>query len=207
MVIVIIFICFCFFFSLKYRRENWNWIENVSMLNGETIWVHHHYSHRALYGFPHNEFGGGHPRYEIFFYYKNIKYSWKCLFVPIVIQYWNKNFYIVMFDSEELENEKLRFYIYKNGLKEISRLEFPKQIAIQNRWIKKLVAGYKHDLPFETYIINPEDKTFRASPTAKIWVILEKGSNLREIMFNEIDEKYLSEYKQKFIDPVWGENL
>lgn len=195
---IILFIIGAFLF-LKYRRESDKWIEYIKLLNGDTIKLFHHYSHRAMYGPLHFLIGGGGEKYVVSFEYRGTVYIWQCLDIPTVIQFWKNDLYIVMLDRENFSLQ-FRFYKYKEKLIKISSKDFPKAVAIQNRWDSYGNGLLISQRPFKEYKIDPNNASFRYSVSAKIWLRLEKGIDFRESRYQEVDKDFLIEYKKKYID-------
>jgi hypothetical protein len=196
--VIILFFIVVFLF-LKYRRESEKWVEDIKLLNGNTIKVFHHYSQRAMYGPLHFLIGGGGEKYVVCFEYRGTVYIWQCLDIPIVIQFWKNDLYMVMLDIENFSLQ-FRFYKYKKKLIEISSKDFPKSVAIQNRWISDGTGLLSSHKTFTKYKIDPNDDFFRYSVTAKIWLRLENGIDFRESRYQEVDKDFLIEYKKKYID-------
>jgi hypothetical protein len=177
------------------------------MLNGESILVHQHFSHRAIYGPWHYQFGGGGERQELSFLYKNKKYHWKSKYLSIVLQNWNNVLFVIMINPKGFSKFDLHYFSLKDHLEEISARDFPKQIAIQNIWGKNILNGNNSAVYFLNYRINPDDSNFCNSNTAHIWANIEKRIHSTNIVRNNVDKDFLKEYKIKNIDPYWGEKI
>lgn len=97
-------------------------------------------------------------------------------YTPISIKYYDKNFYIIYYDRETDFN-KISFRFFKSDnegeFNEIESNQFPKQIAIQNRWF--------NDKEKQNKTIQLQLDNIRGSLTAKVWCQLEKGINYYEI--------------------------
>jgi hypothetical protein len=190
------------FLLLKYRRIHNKWEEEIYLLNGEKIVLAFDSSHRAFYGPPHNEFGGGGNRVDFKFNLNGNVIQYGSEFVPIVIQKQKGNIYLILYRVIGFGNP-LKLLIYNNGIKEIAASEFPKNIVIQNRTfdyhssLKKTIYGE----PIIISTLNPENKYFRKSLTAQLWYFFETGKGKVEKWGNEIKKEFLIYYKIKYINP------
>lgn len=180
------------------RRE-----EEIKFNDGSIVKIYHHYSKNK--GFIIRDVmsvGGGNRWYEIRFKYKGKDFLWESKSRTFILNVFKNKLYTMIFDTEtSLGEVHLRFFKYNNKWSEISAEEFPKEISIQNLYLKKN-NGYYKGKPVNDYEIvkdlNTEDILFRGSLTAKLWLKLEKGTRYDEAP-SIIDSKFLREYKRKYI--------
>ena len=112
---------------------------------------------------------------------------WTGVGVPITLRAWNEQLYLITFDRET-DFSKIRFRYYRQDsatLVEMPAAQFPKQIATQNLWLKTH-NGFRPDRTVINDLqiardLDPADRCFRSSLTAKIWMQLETGREFYEI--------------------------
>ena len=138
-------------------------------------------------------FGGGDPFCELRIDYCNDRIKWTGKFIPILVNAFEGQVYLAVFDRETDFLHKVAFRYYKqegSGLVEIPPAKFPKQIAVQNMWLsaRDATALTKMD---------PNDTDFTYSLTAQMWRELATGVGYKG---NEaVTESIISEYKKHYL--------
>ncbi len=187
-VLVTVLMLFSFF-----KRDTKEWTENITVAPNTEISVNLMSSQRGYFGGHGLGWGDGGQKSAIEFEYDGVSYEDDMPFTPITIKYYNTNFYIVYFDRET-DFDKIKFKFYKSTekgkFKEIKASEFPKQIAVQNRWFS--------DQEKENKTNQLQLDRIRGSLTAKVWYQLEKGIEYYE-MPSYIPLEFLESYREKYI--------
>jgi len=189
-VITIVILLALFYF---FKRETKEWTEIITVAPDTEITFDFTSSKRGYFGGHGLGWGGGHQKNSIEFEYRGITYKDDMPYTPISITYYNQSFYIIYFDRETDFNKiTFRFFksIDKGKFKEIESRQFPKQIAIQNRWFDN---QEKQNKTKQLQLDN-----IKSSLTAKVWYQLEKGVNYYE-MQSYIPLDFLQAYKEKYI--------
>ena len=189
--IVLISIFFIGYFL--FRRETSEWTENITISPNTEISVDLMSSQRGYFGGHGLGWGGGGSKGAIKFMHNGVHYESKTPYTPIAIKYDAQVFYMICFDRETDFNKiTFRFYkaTVKGEFKEIKASEFPKHLAIQNRWFD---TDEKRDKTEQLQL----DK-MQGSLTAKIWYQLEKEINYHE-MPSYIPLEFLQDYKENYI--------
>ena len=104
-----------------------------------------------------------------------------------------------MIDRSKYMHMRFMYYRYGDRLVEIAPNEFPKQLAIQNRWAMRDDMFLKYDMPFMKYPIDPYNEKFRESITAKMWANLDIGRSLEEMDCEEVEFTILQHHYTKYI--------
>ena len=128
---------------------------------------------------------------------------WVGLGVPICLRSRNNLLYLVVFDRES-DAGRIRFRYFRQDhgvMAEMAATDFPKEIAVQNLWLKK-ENGFRDGTPINEVEIakslDPENIDFQQSLTAKIWMQLETGKEFYEIKDTPADAGFLKEFKEKY---------
>jgi len=149
------------------------------------------HSQKKYYGGHGFGWGGGDVKNSIEFEYNDINYLHKTPFIPIVIKLYKENFYLVYYDREtDIHNPGYRFYKSnkKGDFKEMNPTEFPKHLAIQNRFWSD------NDTPEDLVGLIPEK--LKSTTTAHLWYLIEgKPENYKW----DTRIKFITEYKEKHI--------
>ncbi|WP_299219238.1 hypothetical protein [uncultured Aquimarina sp.] len=184
---IILILCFLF------RRETKEWTEDITIAPNTELSVDLMSSQRGYFGGHGLGWGGGGQKSAIEFEYDGVQYEDEMPYTPISIKYYNKHFYIIYFDRETDFN-KISFRFFESTTEgefnEIESNQFPKQIAIQNRWFSNQEKQNK--------IEQLQLDEIRGSLTAKVWYQLEKGIDYYE-MPSYIPLDFLESYKEKYI--------
>ena len=125
---------------------------------------------------------------------------WVGVGVPICLRSDNKVLYLVVFDRDS-DFSYIRFRYYRQDhsvLAEITPKEFPKEIAVQNLWLKKENGFHNDGKPINEIEIaknlDPEDSDFQQSLTAKMWMQLETGKEFYETEHDPVPAEFLKEF-------------
>ncbi|WP_299242774.1 hypothetical protein [uncultured Aquimarina sp.] len=178
---------------LLFKRETKEWTENITVAPNTEISINLMSSQRGYFGGHGLGWGGGGQKNSIEFEYDRVQYEDEMPYTPISIKYYDRHFYIIYFDRETDFN-KISFRFFKSTnegeFNEIESSQFPKQIAIQNRWFSNQEKQNK----IEQLQLNE----IRGSLTAKVWYQLEKGIDYYE-MPSYIPLDFLESYREKYI--------
>ncbi|MCF6350555.1 MAG: hypothetical protein L3J23_05930 [Flavobacteriaceae bacterium] len=196
--LTVIFFIACYIYYLSIQRDTKVWTKEVEVAENIKIPIEFMTSQKKYYGGHAFGWGGGDYTGYIKFNYKGIFYDDNAPHTPIVIKYYKENFYIVYFDRET-DFHKIMFRFFKSqtegNFKEINRNQFPKHLAIQNRWFKKGSAS-------KDILKQLDISRMGNSLTAKIWYYLKTGINYHESPYY-VPENLLKEYKKEnFTDLV-----
>ncbi len=140
--------------------------------------------------------GGGDPWAEIGFSSGGKQYNWQGPYIPIAVQPDGGRFYLVVFDRESAPPVYFRFYRSGETAKweEIKAKEFPRHLAIQNTWLRKVNPAINEYEIVER--LDPTDPSFQSSLTAQLWNYLENPT----FRFNEFpSEAFLKQFKATWI--------
>lgn len=187
------------------------WTESVHLLDGRVIQVDHLHKAHTYFGSGHGlGFGGGEISHLISFQFDGADYRFESLYTPIVLHPVEDNFCLAVFDREtDSTKSRFRFYLLhpRGSQEEVLGERFPKQLAIQNMWLKKengftywpdgskrVIDEYQivHDM-------DPGDYEFRDSLTAKLWERLELGQEYYATEGRDQSEDFLRDYKARYI--------
>ena len=189
----VVLLCILLVLFLIFKRETKEWTEDITVAPNIEISVDLMSSQRGYFGSHGLGWGGGGQKNEITFVYDGVAYEDDMPFVPIAIRYYQKDFYIIYFDRETDFN-KITFRFFKStkkgGFKEIESDQFPKQIAVQNRWFDDKKQGDK--------IRRVQLDEVSGSLTAKVWCQLETGEEYYEMPYY-IPLEFLESFKKKYI--------
>jgi len=189
-----------YIYYLSVQRDTKIWTEDINVTKNLTIPIEFKSSQRKYYGGHAFGWGGGDVKNHIKFQYHNIAYLNETPFIPVVVKFYEDTFYLIYFDREtHLRKITFRFYksTSKGTFKEINASDFPKHLAIQNRWFK----GYNSD---PNDLIGLDPKKITGTMTSKIWYMIEGEQKLFEhhspatidFVKNYI-EKYITNQKEK----------
>ncbi|MBE7635101.1 hypothetical protein G1K75_12050 [Tenacibaculum finnmarkense] len=184
-----------FIYYLRIQRDTKINIENIEVAENISVSIELMHSQRKNYL---GHFGGGNGdvKNSIKFKYKNIKYFHNVPFIPIVIKIYKEDFYLVYYDREtDIHNTTHRFYksTKKGNFKEVKATEFPKHIAIQNRF-------WSSNKPEDLVGLKPEK--LKTTKTAYLWYLIEDKPDkynwdTREDFIKNYKEKYITNRKDK----------
>lgn len=128
---------------------------------------------------------------------------WVGLGVPVCLRSHSNQLYLIVFDRES-DAKQIRFrYFHQNhgAMAEIAPKDFPKEIAVQNLWLKK-ENGFRDGKPIDEVEIvknlDPGSIDFQDSLTAKIWAQLESGKEFYEIKDTPVAAGFLKNFSEKY---------
>ena len=181
-----------------FLREKHDWHETVPLWSGETLEIQRTSSQRKFLGshFSPISWGGDDPWAEIGFSSGGKQYNWQGPYIPIAVQPNGGRFYLVVFDRESAPPVYFRFYRSGETAKweEIKAKEFPRHLAIQNTWLRKVNPAINEYEIVER--LDPTDPSFQSSLTAQLWNYLENPT----FRFNEFpSEAFLKQFKARWI--------
>lgn len=188
--IILIVVLLIFYFL--FRRETKEWTESISVAPNTEISVDLMSSQRGYFGGHGLGWGGGHQKNGVEFEYKEKQYEHKTPYIPITLKYENERFYIVYYDREtDINNTTFRFFksTEKGKFEEINTSDFPKHLAIQNRWFTN--ENKRENL------LEMDPEKLLGTMTVDIWYMIEGKEALDGYDASEID--FIKEYKEKYI--------
>lgn len=97
--------------------------------------------------------------------------------------------------------EKSKLYKYdmkKHEWQQVDRTLFPKAIAVQNLPSRK-INRVENDVEIARKL-DPHDRQFRKSPTAHLWLMLEKGTFIERSYWEVKDVEFLKDFKKKYLN-------
>ncbi|MCD8415944.1 hypothetical protein LNI89_11630 [Tenacibaculum dicentrarchi] len=197
--IVTLIIAYIYYLSIQ--RDTKIWVEDIEVAKNMKISIELMASQRKYYGGHAFGWGGGDDTGYVKFKYKGIDYADDAPYTPIVIRYYNQEFYIVYWDRETDFNQ-ITYKFFKSTKKgyfiAIERNKFPKQLAIQNRWFRNKLINKE--------ILNDlEVERMGRSLTGKMWYFIETGINYSDSPFS-ISKDFIKDYKEKYITNREDEN-
>lgn len=181
-----------FIFILKTQRDTSIKIENIRVSENIILPIEIMHSQRKYFGGHGFGWGGGHQKNGVEFEYKKKQYEHKTPYIPITIKYENERFYIVYYDREtDINNTTFRFFksTKKGKFEEINTSDFPKHLAIQNRW-------FTNENKQEN-LLEMDPEKLLGTMTVDIWYMIEGKKALDGYDASEID--FIKEYKEKYI--------
>ncbi len=167
---------------------------NIEVAENLVIPVEEMDSQRKYYGGHGAGWGGGDIKNSLKFKYANMIFFNETPYIPVVLKMYQKQFYVVYYDRETyLRETTFRFYksTQAGDFKEIEPTEFPKHLAIQNRWFK----GYDSD-PNDLVGLVP--KKIKGTMTSKIWYMIE-GKENKFTHNTPVHLDFIKQYKEKYI--------
>ncbi len=185
-------------YILSVQRDTKKSTENIEVAKNTVIQMERIHSQKKYYGGHAFGWGGGDVKNSIEFDYDKINYLHKTPFIPIVIKLYKENFYLVYYDREtDFDNITYRFYksTKKGDFKEINPSEFPKHIAIQNRFWSST------NKPEDLIGLIPEKLV--NTTTTYLWYLIE-GKPEKYNWDTRIE--FIKEYKEKYITNRAKEN-
>ncbi len=178
-------------YLLSIQRETKRSVENIEVAEDIVIQMIRIHSQKKYYGGHAMGWGGGDVKNAIEFDYNKINYIHKTSFIPVIIKLFKEHFYLVYYDREtDIHNTTYRFYksTEKGGFKEIDSSEFPKHLAVQNRFWSK-----SSDTPEDLIGLIPEKMI--NTTTAYLWYLIE-GKPEKYNWDTRIE--FIKEYKEKY---------
>ena len=179
-------------YYLSLQRDTSTWIENTQVSENVKIPIEFMTSQKKYYGGHAFGWGGGDVKGHIKFMYKGIEYINSTSYIPVVTKFYEDSFYLIYYDREtHLRKTTFRFYkSTKNGIfEEIKAVDFPKHLAVQNRWFSSHESSYNK----KEYLIGLNPQKMLSSMTVKIWYMIEGKLSLfngNERIPIEFIEKY-----------------
>jgi hypothetical protein len=207
--IVVLLLGFTMSCSTSILNKRWKGKSEIVTSDGTMIEVREKHSDpRYIVILPHSYgFELGRDKRDQYMWEKNgVQYERETFFIPIVIEEADGHPYVVEFDRET-DFSKISFRLYRNengGWAEIPFTEFPKKIAVQNKW---LINDTKELLEK----MNPEEYWFRKSLTGQLWIYLETGKQCYQTdsgdeapaeFFRQFKKQHLSEYVGRYQRPI-----
>jgi len=174
------------------QRDTKTEVENIEVNHNITLPIEVMNSQRLSY-WGHFGGGGGDVKNHIKFQYKGIEYLHKTPFIPIIVKLYKEHFYLVYYDRETIPRETTyKFYKSSNNgnFEEINPSQFPKHLAIQNRFWSK--SG---DKPEDLAGLQPEKLV--STTTAYLWYNYLTKDEQKNYEYASID--FIKEYKEKYI--------
>ena len=135
------------------------------------------HSQKKYYGGHAFGWGGGDVKNFIKYIYNDIEYIHEVPYILIVIKLYKDNFYLIYFDREtHLRKITYRFYksTNKGVFKEIIATEFPKDLAVQNRWF----SSHESSSNKKENLIGLNPQKMRGTMTVDIWYMIEGKESL-----------------------------
>ncbi|GAA0723964.1 hypothetical protein GCM10009430_28000 [Aquimarina litoralis] len=189
----IVLIVVLLIFYLLFKRETKEWTENITVAPNTEVSVNLMSSQRGYFGGHGLGWGGGHQKNAIDFEYAGISYKHKTPYIPISIKYENQSFYIIYYDREtDINNTTFKFFksVENGDFEEINTSDFPKHLAIQNRWFGGLNSN-------EEDLEGLDSEKLVGTMTVDIWYMIEGKKTLDGYDATEID--FIKNYKEKYI--------
>jgi len=211
---VILAVPFVIYLSCSLAVDTKEWDRDVKLIDGRSISVAHTLKRKPYYGGHVFGFGGEMISHEIQFAIDGDEYSWRDLYMPLVLQKNADGVFLIVFDREtDFSKCRYRFYSLQSPeqWREIKSEKFPKELAIQNMSLRHQ-NGFRGDGsgPIDEFDIvaklDPTDYCFRRSHTAKLWLRLEVGRAYWAASSSELTQEFLSAYKAKYISPTLGDS-
>ena len=193
----LVFLSATIIYFLKIQRDSKTWVENIEVAKNTSIPIELTYSQRKVYGGHGLGWGGGAYKNSIKFNYNGVNYFHETPYIPVVLKMYQKQFYVVYYDRETYTPlTTYRFYksIDKRHFKEVEPINFPKHVAIQNRWFK---GGNTRE-----GLVGLIPENLQGTTTARIWLVLDgkqkmfDGPNPPNVV-NPL--KFIKQYKEKYI--------
>ena len=184
-----------FFFILINSRTRSTDIKEIAVAKNIVIPVELMHSQKRYFGGHGFGFGGGNVKNQVEFYYNQIKYLHNTPYILEVIKLYKNHFYLIYYDRVSDRNE-ITFRFYKStkegGFDEIKATQFPKHLAIQNRFW----TGYNK--PEDLVGLIPEK--LKGTKTVSYWHIIEdepQDWDTRVEFIKDYKEKYITNRKEQ----------
>lgn len=177
-----------------FKRETKEWAENIVVAPNTEVSVELMSSQLGYFGGHGLGWGGGNDKGSLEFKYNGINYTDELPYTLIALVYEKEFFYCIYYDRETDFNKIIfRFFksTKKGSFEEIKASDFPKHLAIQNRWFS---TDEKQRNTKQLKLDN-----IQSSLTAKVWYELEKGEKYYEMPYY-IELNFLENYKRKYIE-------
>ena len=186
-------------------REHSRWSKTINLADGRALLVHQTASQRRYFGHPHLfGFGGGDPWGSLTFAWKESDRTWEGPYIPICLQLDEQGPHLIVFDREtDFDHITFRYFALEGeGWLERPFHSFPKNLALQNLWLKEN-AGYRNGVQISDYrtvsLLDPKDVDFQDSLTARLWCCLVKNEQYWQNSTDWIDAALLADYKARHI--------
>ncbi|MCD8401426.1 hypothetical protein [Tenacibaculum finnmarkense] len=187
--IILSFVLFIYIISIQ-RDESIN-VRNLEIEKNIIIPVKRVHSQKKYYGSVHFGFGGGDVKSSIEFKYKALEYYHNTGFIPIVIKFYNNNFYLIYYDREtDFNNIVYRYYKsnQKREFEEINATDFPRSVVIQN-W-------FWHSDSNASDLIGLDPKKIKNTTTVYLWYLIEGKP---KTYYWDTREEFIKQYKEKYL--------
>lgn len=128
---------------------------------------------------------------------------WKDSSIPVCLREKDGLLYLIAFDRSDMKKIRFRYYAQKDkGFKEIPAMEFPKEIASQNMWLKPQAhsTGMNGECICDIELaldLSPDNKYFVNTMTAGIWNQLMTGEEY-SVAVNNVKNDVLQEFVEKY---------
>lgn len=191
--VIVIIVSYVYYLSVQ--RDTSTWVEDIQVSENVKIPIEIMTSQRKFYGNHIFGWGGGDDTGYIKFNYNGITYYDNAPHTSIVIKLYKDNFYIVYYDRET-DFSKITFKFFKSQTDgkflEIKATEFPKHLAIQNRWF----SSHESSNNKKENLIGLNPKKMRGTMTVDIWYMIEgKQSILTDN--TRIPIEFIEKYKEE----------
>ena len=157
------------------RHVTTRWTESVVLADGTTATAQFKHTAKVYWGLGHaGGFGGGDDHYYAEIRNAGIRYTWEGGDErPLALGLRDGRLDMAVLDRTDTLACRFRYYSSDpdHRLREITRDEFPKPLAIQNLWLSWLSSEDIERLR----LMDPDDYWFRDSLTARMWLNLAQG--------------------------------
>lgn len=187
--------------SIRYKTSSH--VENVDLFNGKGTELNITTTFPRSISVPFithgNIFFGKKHTYEYSFKYDGKLISKKGEEIWLLLNLYEGDFYVwtTTLYSQDYKNSKLYKYdMEKFEWQEIDRTKFPKSIAVKN--LNSRFDREKDEMDVARKL-NPDVRKFRESPTAHLWLMLEKDIFLERSHWEIKDIDFLKNFKREHI--------
>lgn len=201
--LLVLLFCFPLSGCASIRYKTASHIEPVALFDGEVIDLNIKVTFPRSISVPFithgNIFFGRKGGYEYSFEYQEKTFSRKGEEIWLSLNLYEGKFYLWTTTLHAQSYEKSRFYVYDlkgSDWQEIDRTQFPKSIAVKN--LNSRFDREENEMEIAREL-NPDDRKFRESPTAHLWLILEKGVFLERSHWEVKDIDFLKSFKLEHI--------